>query len=94
VFHETLMRTYEGPGDCPELCGLRTADEVVAGYRAQGQFDPGNWWLAGAGGAPVGVGVQADGRGPLLAHRVLLFLPASKSGLSPSPLDIPPSTSP
>lgn len=45
LFHQTLMRTYEDTLDCPEVNGVRTLDEVLAGHRAQGVFDPGRWWL-------------------------------------------------
>lgn len=54
-FHDTLLRTYEGTEDCPEISGLRTVEEVIEGHRAQGKHDPGRWWLALAGGRPVGV---------------------------------------
>jgi ribosomal protein S18 acetylase RimI-like enzyme len=54
-FHETLLRTYEGTEDCPEVSGVRTVEEIIEGHRAQGKHDPGRWWLALAGGRPVGV---------------------------------------
>src|SRR5207247_6085165 len=46
LFQETLLRTYEHTQDCPELNGARTADEIIAGHKAQGEFDPRRWWLA------------------------------------------------
>jgi ribosomal protein S18 acetylase RimI-like enzyme len=55
LFHETLLRTYEGTLDCPELNGVRDIDEVLAGHRAQGKHDPEMWWLLFQAGAPVGV---------------------------------------
>jgi ribosomal protein S18 acetylase RimI-like enzyme len=55
AFHETLLRTYEGTRDCPEINGVRTVEEVIVGHRAQGRFDPSRWWLALDGGRPVGV---------------------------------------
>ncbi len=55
VFHETLLRSYEGTQDCPELNGVREVAEVIAGHKAQGVFDPTRWWLALAGGSPAGV---------------------------------------
>lgn len=55
VFEETLVRTYEGTLDCPELNGVRTAAEILAGHRAQGRHEPNLWWLAESAGAPVGV---------------------------------------
>jgi ribosomal protein S18 acetylase RimI-like enzyme len=52
---QTLLRTYEGTLDCPELGGLRSGEEVLAGHRAQGVYDPDRWWLALDEGRPVGV---------------------------------------
>jgi ribosomal protein S18 acetylase RimI-like enzyme len=55
LFHETLLRTYEGTADCPEVSGIRTIKEVIEGHRAQGEFDPERWWLALRDGRAVGV---------------------------------------
>jgi ribosomal protein S18 acetylase RimI-like enzyme len=54
-FQETLLRTYEGTLDCPELGDLRSGEEVLAGHKAQGAYDPNRWWLAVDEGRPVGV---------------------------------------
>jgi ribosomal protein S18 acetylase RimI-like enzyme len=40
--------------DCPEVNGVRTTDEVIAGYRAPATHDP-SWWLALYGHTPIGV---------------------------------------
>jgi hypothetical protein len=55
LFVTTLQRTYVGTLDCPEVDGVRTIDEVMAGYQAQEGHDPARWWLVLSGGAPVGV---------------------------------------
>ena len=55
VFHRTLLRTYEGTLDCPELNGARGVEDVIAGHRGHGRFDPGLWFLALADGEPIGV---------------------------------------
>jgi ribosomal protein S18 acetylase RimI-like enzyme len=55
LFQETLLRTYEGTLDCPELSGVRSGEEVLAGHRAQGVFDPQRWLLALEEDRPVGV---------------------------------------
>jgi ribosomal protein S18 acetylase RimI-like enzyme len=55
LFHDTLLQTYEGTQDCPEITGVRTADEIMAGHRAQGKHDPARWLLGLAAGRPVGV---------------------------------------
>jgi ribosomal protein S18 acetylase RimI-like enzyme len=55
LFHQTLLATYEDTLDCPEVTGVRTVEEVITGHRAQGEHDPGRWWLALTAGQPVGV---------------------------------------
>ena len=55
LFTSTLQRTYAGTLDCPELEGVRTIDEVIAGYQAQAEHDPCRWWLASLYREPVGV---------------------------------------
>jgi ribosomal protein S18 acetylase RimI-like enzyme len=54
-FRQTLLRTYEATLDCPEVNGVRSVDEILAGHRAQGVHDPRRWWLAADGAEPVGV---------------------------------------
>jgi len=55
LFHEVLLRTYQGTLDCPELNGLRTIEEIIEGHQAQGEFKPERWWLAFDGKKAVGV---------------------------------------
>jgi ribosomal protein S18 acetylase RimI-like enzyme len=55
LFHDTLLRSYEGTLDCPELNGVRGVEDVIAGHRAQGPHDPERWWLALLDGRPAGV---------------------------------------
>jgi ribosomal protein S18 acetylase RimI-like enzyme len=55
LFRQTLLRTYEGTLDCPEVNGIRGIDEVLEGHRAQGAFDPDRWWLVRDGELPMGV---------------------------------------
>jgi ribosomal protein S18 acetylase RimI-like enzyme len=55
TFHETLLRTYQGTQDCPEITGVRSIEEVMAGHQAQGKHNPERWLLALAAGQPVGV---------------------------------------
>jgi ribosomal protein S18 acetylase RimI-like enzyme len=55
LFNETLLQTYEGTLDCPEISGVRSIEEVIAGHQAQGQFNPASWWLVLHVGRPAGV---------------------------------------
>jgi ribosomal protein S18 acetylase RimI-like enzyme len=69
-FAAVLARTYEGTQDCPEISDARTAGEALAGHMAGG-FDPERWWLAAAGGLPVGlllVNPAVDGDGWEIAY--------------------------
>src|SRR5262245_47561372 len=54
LFRSTLAQTYAGTLDFPELNGVRTPDEVLAGYQGDG-FDPDRWWIAFSQTHPVGV---------------------------------------
>jgi GNAT superfamily N-acetyltransferase len=54
-FHAALTASYEETLDCPEVNGVRTVEEVLAGHKAQGPHDPARWWLARWEGDPVGV---------------------------------------
>jgi len=60
VFQETLLHTYEGTLDCPELNGVRTIEEIVAGHRAQGVWRPERWWLAFVHNKPAGVALLTE----------------------------------
>jgi mycothiol synthase len=60
LFQEVLARTYVDSLDCPEINGLRSMDEVIAGHQAQGRHDPRFWWLASADGRPIGVAITTE----------------------------------
>jgi GNAT superfamily N-acetyltransferase len=60
AFHRALASTYEGSLDCPEVTGVRSVEEVVAGHKVQGVYGPANWWLARHQGEVVGVLLQVD----------------------------------
>ncbi len=44
-FRRVLRDTYDKSLDMPELEGTRGLDEILAGYRAAGCYDPGRWRL-------------------------------------------------
>ena len=54
-FRAALAGSYEGTLDCPEVNGVRSIDEVIAGHQSQGRYDPSTWWLAWLGGVAVGL---------------------------------------
>ncbi|MCH7592856.1 MAG: GNAT family N-acetyltransferase [Planctomycetes bacterium] len=55
LFERTLELTYAQTHDCPELSGVRTTSDVLAGHRTTGVFDPALWWVATRDQEPVGV---------------------------------------
>jgi ribosomal protein S18 acetylase RimI-like enzyme len=55
AFRDALAQSYDGTFDCPELNGVRTVDEILAGYRAGGIFRPELWWLVRTDSGPAGV---------------------------------------
>jgi mycothiol synthase len=55
LFETTLLRSYHGSKDCPELDGLRSGAEILDGHRAQGVWRPQTWWLALQDNEPAGV---------------------------------------
>jgi mycothiol synthase len=64
--HQRLARlvetTYEQTLDCPTLNGLRTTDDVLAGYLATGDFTPDRWFLVRRQDKDVGCLLLADHR--------------------------------
>jgi ribosomal protein S18 acetylase RimI-like enzyme len=59
VFRRALLDTFTDALDCPELNGLRTPEETIAGHRA-GAPDLSRWWLARLGGGPAGVLILSE----------------------------------
>ena len=55
TFRQTLALSYEGTLDCPELNGVRTIDEILAGYRAAVTGKLAGWWLLRIQREPAGV---------------------------------------
>lgn len=49
-----LSESYIDTLDCPELCGLRSIDDVLESHRAVGRYDPGLWWLLRRAGVAEG----------------------------------------
>ncbi len=40
-----VQATYDRTLDCPQMNDVREIDDVLEGYRATGQFDPGRWLI-------------------------------------------------
>lgn len=81
TFHSTLVHAHDDSLDCPELHGVLSPDEMLAGYRDSAP-DPSGWWLALADNRPAGVlllhgeqltflGVVPEWRGRGIGRRLL-----------------------
>jgi mycothiol synthase len=67
-----MEATYEGTLDCPRLGHLRSAADVLAGYRSTSAFDPRHWLMVRQEGRDVGCLLMADH--PRQDHMELLYL--------------------
>ncbi|HEY1629088.1 MAG TPA: GNAT family N-acetyltransferase [Tepidisphaeraceae bacterium] len=54
-FADAIQRSYEGSLDCPSLNGRRGIEDVIAGHKSTGVFDPTLWHLLREGAEPRGV---------------------------------------
>ncbi len=55
TFAAAILASYEDTQDCPGLLGLRRIEDIMAGHRSTGEFDPALWFSVSHGGEPVGV---------------------------------------
>jgi ribosomal protein S18 acetylase RimI-like enzyme len=55
AFAAAILGSYENSLDCPLLNGLRNIEEIIAGHKSAGEFDPADWLLLTCAGEPVGV---------------------------------------
>jgi ribosomal protein S18 acetylase RimI-like enzyme len=53
-------QTYEHSLDCPQLDGVRDTEDVLAGYRATGAFDPRRWLIVRHDGHDIGCLLVSD----------------------------------
>lgn len=70
--HAVIEATYDGTLDCPLLNGLRSTADVVASYRAVGDYRPDLWRLVRRRGEVVGCLILADH--PELSNLELIYL--------------------
>lgn len=61
LFADTIVQTYRDSLDCPGLNGLREIDDVLAGHKGAGQFNPRYWFVLTERGI---------GRGALLLSKI------------------------
>ena len=71
-FAALLEATYSGTLDCPELDGVRTAEEALAGHRGAGRFDPRLWTLYHTDGHDAGLLLLVEH--PVLRAREIVYM--------------------
>lgn len=79
-FKAAIQQSYQQTLDCPALNGVRSIDDVVAGHRAAGEYNPANWLLLRDQGRPAGVLVLAQVPGTQVMELVYIGLAADIRG--------------
>jgi mycothiol synthase len=54
-FASAITASYRDSLDCPGLAGLRNIEDVIAGHKASGEFDPRYWFVLRLHSQPVAV---------------------------------------
>ena len=81
-FAHTVASTYAGSLDCPTLNGRRAIEDVLAGHKSAGEFDPNLWFLLrDAADNPIGVLLLNRSTRTDALELVYLGLAASHRGL-------------
>jgi mycothiol synthase len=65
-FAVAVLASYQQSLDCPALNGMRSIEDILAGHKGAGLFDPADWFLLQRNGTPIAVLLmsqthQADG---------------------------------
>jgi len=55
LFARAIAESYRDSLDCPDMNGLRDIEDVIAGHKASGEFDPEFWFVLLELGEPRGV---------------------------------------
>ncbi len=55
LFARTISATYTDSLDCPALSGRRDIEDIIAGHKAVGHFDPVNWFCLLDRDEPLGI---------------------------------------
>ncbi len=79
-FATAILASYENSLDCPAMNGVRTIEDIIAGHKAAGEFDPANWLLVRKNEAPAGVLLLARVPGSDALDLVYIGLAAGARG--------------
>jgi ribosomal protein S18 acetylase RimI-like enzyme len=70
LFAAAIAESYHDSLDCPGLNGLRDIEDVIAGHKASGEFDPGLWFLLNETVAGFNGAARTLPRGVLVLSRL------------------------
>jgi len=54
LFRQVIQATYQNSLDCPALTGRRDMEDILAGHKDVGEFDPQRWFILSQHDRPVG----------------------------------------
>lgn len=80
LFAKTILRSYENSLDCPALNGRRGIEDIIAGHKAAGHFDPFMWHLLMEKDQPMGVVILAPSQNHDAVELVYLGLAPEARG--------------
>lgn len=60
AFATAIQESYQETLDCPALSGMRAVEDVIAGHKSVGRFDPTLWFLLTEDAKPLGCLILAD----------------------------------
>jgi ribosomal protein S18 acetylase RimI-like enzyme len=74
------LQSYEASLDCPRLNGRRNVEDIIAGHKATGSFEPDLWHLLLEHGLPRGVLILSPSIGDSVVELVYLGLSRAARG--------------
>jgi mycothiol synthase len=80
LFARAIVESYRDSLDCPALNGMRTIEDVIAGHRSSGEFDPDCWYVLNEGHEPAAVLLLTRVPRSDMAELVYLGLSAASRG--------------
>jgi ribosomal protein S18 acetylase RimI-like enzyme len=75
-----VLASYQDSLDCPALNGRRNVEDILAGHKATGMFDPTTWLVLREGESPLGVLLLSESLRGDAVELVYLGLAAAARG--------------
>ncbi|HEY7119339.1 MAG TPA: GNAT family N-acetyltransferase [Tepidisphaeraceae bacterium] len=80
LFGRAVLASYQDSLDCPALNGRRNVEDILAGHKATGMFDPTTWLVLREGESPLGVLLLSESLRGDAVELVYLGLAAAARG--------------